>query len=251
MMRRILSLLLALAAPVSAQAAEIIMAVGRSLPPYVIVDEWRGLEYDVVREALELEGHTIAPRFMAYARVVKELESGMVDAAMTMRPDTGVHAHYSDSHVTYRNYAITLAKRNLTINSPAELAGKTVMAFQNATLYLGAEFKAMAERNPGYREEAKQAVQPTLLYLDRIDAVVADRNIFGWFANTPDVKGKADTSQALRFHPIFAPTHYHVAFRDPALRDSFNRGLRKLRESGQYAKITARYQGVVKEEAGG
>jgi polar amino acid transport system substrate-binding protein len=243
MMKRILFFLLTiLAVPVPAQAANLIMAVGRSLPPYVFIDEWRGLEYDVVREALELEGHTITPRFMAYARVIKELESGAVDAAMTMRPDTGVRAHYSDVHVTYRNYAITLAKRNLTIDSPADLGGKTVMAFQNATRYLGAEFKAMAANNPAYREEAKQAIQPTLLYLGRIDVAVADSTIFNWFANTPDVKAKADTSQALRLHPIFEPTDYHVAFRDPALRDSFNRGLRKLRESGQYATIVARYQ---------
>jgi len=250
-MKRVLALLAALLAPAGVHAAEVTIAVSRSLPPYIIVDEWRGLEYDVVREALAVEGHTLKPRFMAFTRVVKELESGLVDAALTMSPDSGVRAHYSDSHVTYRNYAITLAKRNLVIRKPGDLADKSVMAFQNAKLVLGAEFKAMAETNPHYREEPKQVVQAMLLFLGRVEVVVADRNIFGWFANDAEVRAKADTTQPLRFHPLFPPTDYSVAFRDEALRDSFNRGLKKLRDSGAYAKIVARYQGLLKEEAGG
>lgn len=250
-MKRLAVLLPALLAPLSGHADEVVMAVGRSLPPYVIVDDWRGLEYDVVHEALALEGHTLKPKFMAFARVAKELEAGLADAAMTMRPDTGTKAYYSDSHVTYRNTVITLAKNNLTITKVEDLAGKSVIAFQNAGRYLGPGFKAMAEANPRYREEARQMVQPTLLYLGRVDAVVADRFIFGWFAHDPEVQSKTDTSQALRFHPIFPPTDYYVAFRDAALRDSFNRGLKKLRDTGGYGRIVERYSTYLKAEGGG
>lgn len=248
----LVSLALLAAAPLSAaQAAEVVMAVGRSLPPYVIVDEWRGLEYDVVREALALEGHTLTPKFVSFARVVRELEAGMVDAAMTMRPDSGIKAYYSDSHVTYRNYAITLASRNISVKSVDDLAGKSVLAFQNAGMYLGPAYKAVTDANPHYREEARQMVQPTQLFLGRVDVVVADRFIFGWFANDPEVRGKADTTQAVRFHPIFPATDYHVAFHDAALRDSFNRGLKKLRDNGTYARIVARYSPYLKEAGGG
>lgn len=238
------------AAALPARGAEIDMAVGRSLPPYVIVAEtWSGLEYDIVKEALAIEGHGMKPRLMAFARVHKELESGLADAAMTMRPDGGAKGmHFSDVHVTYRNYAISLARRDLAVASVADLADKAVIAFQNAQIYLGPDYKAAVANNPRYREEAKQAVQPTLLFLDRIDVVVADRNIFAWFADDAEVKTKVDTSQPVRFHPIFPPTDYHVAFRDPALRDSFNRGLRKLRDSGAYDRIVARYAGLLKEE---
>lgn len=237
--------------PGAASAAEITMAVGRSLPPYIIVDEWRGLEYDIVREALALEGHTMKPRFMAIARVIKELDDGLVDAAMTMQPSSGARAFYSDSHVTYRNYAITLAKHNFTIKRAEDLGDKSVIAFQRATTILGPTFKAAVENNPRYREEVKQVVQPTLLFLDRVDVVVSERSIFGWFANADEVRTKVDTSQPVRFHPIFPPTEYYVAFRDAALRDSFNRGLKKLRASGMYAKIIERYSGFLKEEGGG
>lgn len=256
-MKRILCLTLSVLAPLAAltcrpaAAAEVVMAVGRSLPPYVIVDEWRGMEYDVVREALALEGHTLTPKFVSFARVVRELESGEVNAAMTMRPDSGVKAFYSDSHVTYRNYAITLASRNIAIKKVEDLAGKSVMAFQNASMYLGPAYKAVADGNPFYREEARQVVQPQQLFLGRVDVVVADRFIFGWFANDPEVKAKVDTTQGLRFHPIFPATDYHVAFRDAALRDSFNRGLKKLRDNGTYARIVQRYSPYLKDESGG
>ncbi|MBC7950927.1 MAG: transporter substrate-binding domain-containing protein [Rhodospirillaceae bacterium] len=250
-MKHLIALIAILLAPLAANAAEVTIAVGRSLPPYVIVDEWRGLEYDVVREALALEGHTLKPRYMAIARVMKELDTGLVDAAMTMQPSSGVKAFYSDSHITYRNYAITLAKHNFTIKRPEDLAGKSVIAFQKATVILGPAFKAAVESNPRYREEVKQVVQPTLLFLDRVDVVVSERSIFGWFANEDEVKSKVDTTQAVRFHPIFPPTDYYVAFRDEALRDSFNRGLKKLRASGMYGKIIERYSGFLKEDGGG
>ncbi len=224
------------------------MAVGLSLPPYVIPEDWSGLEYDIVKEALAVEGHTMTPRQMPLARITKELQAGLVDAAMPMRSDSGIIAYYSDIHVTYRNYAITLASRNLHIASIGDLADKSVLAFQNAKLYLGDDYATMTSANPRYREEARQSLQPLLLYLGRIDVAVADRFIFAWYATAPEVTTKADTHQALRFHAIFPPTDYHVAFRNPALRDSFNRGLQRLRDNGEYARIVQRYSRYLMEE---
>lgn len=251
MLRAVLAVLMLLCGLSAARAADVVMAVGRDLPPYVMVEDWRGLEYDIVREALALEGHVLKPKFMAFVRVPKEMETGLVDAAMTMRSDSGVQAFYSNPHVTYRNVVLTLASRDLTIGRASDLAGKSVLAFQNAAHYLGPEFQAMAETNPAYREEARQGMQPLLLYLGRVDAVVSDRFIFGWFAHDPEVRERADTTQTLRVHAIFPPTDYSVAFRDAALRDSFNRGLRKLRDSGGYGRIVERYSPYLKTEGGG
>jgi polar amino acid transport system substrate-binding protein len=250
-MRRIVTLMLALLSPLPALASEVVLAVSHSTPPYLILEDWRGLEYDIVREALAQEGHTVAPRYMAFARIAREIESGQVDAAMPVLPDSGIKAFYSDNHVSYHNVVITLAKNNFTIARPEDLAGKSVLAFQHARSYLGPAFHAMAEANGLYREEARQTMQPVLLYLGRVDAVVSDRFIFGWFANDPEVKTKADTSQTLRIHRIFPATHYRVAFKSAEMRDSFNRGLKKLRDSGEYDRIVKRYSPYLKEEGGG
>jgi polar amino acid transport system substrate-binding protein len=248
-MRRIALLVLGLAASPAA-GREVVMAVGLSLPPYVITDGWTGLEYDIVREALAAEGHGVRPRLMALARVAKELETGQVDAAMTMHPGSGVAACYSDVHVTYHNVAISLARRGLVIDRPEDLAGKSVVAFQRAKESLGERFARAVADNPRYREEARQVVQPLLLYLGRVDAVVADHAIFAWYANDPEVRAKADTLQPLRFHAIFPPTDYRVAFRRDDLCESFNRGLRALKASGAYDQIVRRYARYLSEESG-
>ncbi|MGE5503366.1 MAG: substrate-binding periplasmic protein [Actinomycetota bacterium] len=238
-----------LAAP--CPAAEVVLAVGRSLPPYVIAEEWRGIEYDIVKRSLESEGHTISPRVVPLARVARDLELGKVDAATPMIEASGVKAFYSQSHITYRNVAISLASRDLHIDKVADLAGKSVIAFQNATKFLGPDYAAAVAANPQYREEDRQVVQPVLLFLGRTDVVVADRNIFAWFADSPEVKAKADTTQAVRFHPLFPPTEYHVAFRDEAIRDAFDRGLKRLKDSGEYARIVQSYSRFLHEEKPG
>lgn len=230
-----------LAAGLPAWAKEVRMAVPRSVPPYVIAENWSGIEYDVVKQSLAKEGHVLVPHLTVLARLPKELQSDEIDAAMTMKPETGVAACYSDSHVTYRNYAISLERNGLEVNSVADLAGKTVVAFQNARIYLGAGYAGAVQGSAFYREEANQVVQALLLYSGRMQIVVADVNIFRWFAAQPEVTAKVDTSLKLRLHAIFPPTDYHVAFHDPALCADFNRGLRKLRDSGEYDRIVAAY----------
>ncbi|WP_068494083.1 substrate-binding periplasmic protein [Paramagnetospirillum marisnigri] len=232
-----------------AVAREVNVAIGLSLSPYVIPEETRGMEYDIVKEALALEGHTLRPHYMPQGRVAKELGGGQLEAALTQRMEVGLPAHYSDVYITYQNFAITLASRNLAVDKEEDLAGKSIIAFQRAALYLGPRFKAVVEANPLYREESRQVVQPIMLYLDRIDVVIADRNIFNWFAHQPEVAAKVDTRQPLRFHPLFPPTDYRMAFRDEGLRDAFNRGLAKLRASGAYDRIVRAYTPVMAAEA--
>ena len=224
-----------------AQARDVVVAAPRSVPPYVIPEGWRGIEYDVVKQSLAIAGHTVVPKLTVLARLPKEMQLGEIDAAMTMRPETGVVACYSDPHVTYRNYAISLDKNDVTIDSVAGLSDKSVVAFQNAHVYLGEEYGRAVQNATSYREEANQVVQALLLYGDRVQAVVADVNIFRWFASQTEVRGRVDATQKLRLHPIFPPTDYQVAFRDPALCAQFNAGLRQLRASGEFDRIVARY----------
>lgn len=250
--RPILSALLvcgALFSPIgSAAAREVVVAIGLSIPPYVIAAEKRGMEYDVVKEALALEGHTMKPDFQPLARVVKAMQGGTVDAAMTQIPGMTVGTVLSEVYITYRNFAITLASHDLKVETVDDLADKSILAFQNAHRYLGETFRRMAEANPRYREEANQQVQPMLLFHDRVDVVVADHNIFRWFASRPEVTAKADTNRPIRMHALFPPTEYRMAFRDVALRDDFNRGLAKLRANGEYDRIVARYADLMLKE---
>ena len=50
-----------------------------------------------------------------------------------------------------------------------------------------------------------------------------------------------DASQPLVHHMIFKPSARKAVFRDPALRDAFNAGLKIIRKNGVYAGIYKKY----------
>jgi len=219
---------------------ELTMAVGLALPPYNIPETDDGIEMDIVREALRLKGYAVKSKYVPFARVRRELMDREVDGALTINPDSAIEAFYSDGHLVCRNIVVTLEKNGLKIRAIDDLKDKSVLAFQDATLYLGKKFAAMAKQNPQYREIANQEIQINCLYASRVDAIVLDENIFYYYRNRND---KVDTSQPIHIWRIFPPTTFSVAFVDKTVRDDFNDGLKQLRASGRYDRIVEKYTG--------
>jgi polar amino acid transport system substrate-binding protein len=217
---------------------ELTLAVGLALPPYNIPETDSGIEMDIVKEALGLKGYTVKPKYVPFARVRRELMSRGVDGALTINPDSGIEAFYSDEHLICQNVVVTLKENAFQINGISDLGDRSVIAFQDATLYLGPDFAAMADQNPKYKEMAKQEIQINLLYTNRVDAIVLDKNIFYYHRKHND---RVDTSQEIDIWSIFPPTAFCVAFVDEKVRDDFNEGLRELRASGRYDEIVKSY----------
>jgi len=223
------------------------MAVGLALPPYNIPETNSGMELEIVREALKLKGYDIVPKYVPFARVKRELKNHTVDGALTITPDSGIEAFYSDRHIICQNVAVSLKKNNFNIRSIPDLKDKSVLAFQDATIYLGRDFAAMAGQNTDYREIAKQQLQINLLYSNRVDTVVLDENIFYYHRMKNDM---VDISQPIDIWRIFPPSPFNVAFIDKTVRDDFNEGLKELRESGRYDEIVQKYIKPDSEQAG-
>ncbi len=205
----------------TALAKDIKMAIGLSLPPYVLTESNSGLEVDIVRAALAVKGHTMTPLYVPFARVATTVEQKQADGALTVNETSGLSSvHFSDSHITYQNMAITLKESNLTIKNIADLKGKSMAAFQNARIYLGDEYKAIADAGgSNYNEIANQESQVAMLFIKRAQVAISDINIFKYFKER--VKN-ADTNKEYVLHEIFAPTNYKVAFSDKQVRDDFN-----------------------------
>jgi polar amino acid transport system substrate-binding protein len=217
---------------------ELTVAVGLALPPYNIPETNSGIEMDIVREALQNKGYAIKAKYVPFARVRREFMNREVDAALTINPDSGIKAFYSDKHLVCQNVVVSLKKNNFKINTINDLKDKSVLAFQDATLYLGRDFASMAKQNAQYKEIAKQELQINLLYSNRVDAIVLDKNIFYHHRKHNDM---VDTSQPIDIWQIFPPTPFSVAFVDEKVRDDFNEGLKQLRESGRYDEIVKKY----------
>ncbi|QDQ27332.1 amino acid ABC transporter substrate-binding protein [Chitinimonas arctica] len=224
------------------QAEVLRVGFGTNKPPYIFEVEKRGLEYEIIEQAAAQADFQIEPFFAPMERLHRMLELGQLDAISTTNEHSGVRAFYSKPYIEYHNVAVALAARNLDIRSIADLGRYSVSAFQRARKLLGAEFQAMADKNPHYREEAQQVVRNRLLYARRIDVVVGDRRIIEYF-NQELLKtgGVADARQPVTWYPVFPATPYQLGFRQEALRDRFNVGLDTLRRSGDYSALEKKY----------
>ena len=223
----------------AAGAATLKVAVGLALPPYVISENNTGMELDIVREVLKSKGYDIEPVYVPFARVPLSIEKKEVDAALTVTEAANLKdTYFSESHIMYQNVAVTLKENNVKIDSIADLKDKRVVAFQNATVYLGEEYKNIVSTNKNYSEVAKQENQVTLLFLNRADAIVMDINIFKYYKKQVT---KADTSKEVEIHSIFPESHYKVGFLDKAVMEKFNEGLKELKASGRYDAIIKSY----------
>ena len=228
--------ILSIALSANTQAREIQLAAGLSLPPYIIKDSNRGMEYDIVKEALAKKGHVLKLVYLPFVRLLVDYKK--YDGAMTINESSDIKGNYSDVVVVYKNYAISLKKKGIKINSISDLKNGMVVAFQNAKKYLGPNYAKTVKTNPKYRELGKQVLQVKLLYSGRADAIVTDINIFKFYRKkVKDMK----TSAKIVFHDIFKGVGYKVLFNDASIRNDFNTGLKMLKKSGRYNAIIKSY----------
>ncbi|BEV73071.1 MULTISPECIES: ABC transporter substrate-binding protein [unclassified Paludibacterium] len=217
------------------------VAFGESLEPYVMVDSNNGIEVDIIRAAFAARGIAVTPQYLSQPRLPSALEQSEIEAVATLGRQSGVHAFFSNTYVAYEDVAIALKQRQLKLAQIHDLEGLNILAFPNATHYLGSEFRALAWRNPHYAETADQINQNRLLYRGAIDVVVSDRRIFQWM----------DRKQALQFHEkpqpvdifhLFPPTTYQLACRSQSLCETFNQGLKIIQGNGEYERILNNYR---------
>jgi len=237
-------------------AQEVRIGIGFAVPPYVIQEEDAGVEVDIIREAFRAVGHDAAFVYLPNLRLPLAFAQGTVEcvavnAAYDLAGDSGRAAYSSDITVVFQNYAVTLQKSHVSIASIQDLGGKKVLAFNNASKYLGPEFAAMAKSNPGYRELADQSLQVRMLYSKRVDSVISDKRIFTYWRNKLVrlfLSDTMDISQPLVFNAIFPPAPRHVAFGDSDMRDAFNLGLAAIKKNGVFDAIEAKYIGIESSE---
>lgn len=180
-MKRLFIALFILTMAASTSAKEINLVAGLSLPPYIIQETNKGMEQDIISEALGLKGHTLKLKYVPFVRVVVDYKKN--DGAVTINESSGIKGNYSDVVMVYQNYAISLLDKGIKINEIKDLGDKNIVAFQNATKYLGDAYAETVKGNKKYKEQGKQDLQVKLLYSGRADAIVSDINIFKYYRN--------------------------------------------------------------------
>jgi polar amino acid transport system substrate-binding protein len=226
----------------AASAAEIRVVIGLRLAPYVMEGKVDGVEYEYVELIMHKLGYEMKPTFVQLKDVGNVMMNGQADMALTSTGSVVPTAFVlSKPYVAYRNAAITLKRRQLTIHSLDDLKPLSIAAFENAPLYLGTDFAAIVANKKDYSEYANQLAQNVLLYQGKVDVVVADVNIFAYLDDVVRAHHSA-TIQPVSFAHLFPPSAYCIAFRDPALRDRFDAVLGHAHQLKGYAAIGGRWQ---------
>jgi polar amino acid transport system substrate-binding protein len=237
----VLALVLACCMPQMAWSANVSMAFGDRIPPFSFPETNSGIELEVIGEALAVRGHVLKPVYFPFARVPHEFKAGTVDASMTDGGQdlTPYGAFYGDSAVVYDNVFITLAERKLKINTPADLAGLSVISFNGAEKRYPQWLDAVVKAGH-FTAQNNQALQVKTLEMGRYDVVLSDRTIFRYFTQQ-QAQGHPLKPTVVHAFTTVNPQDYRPLFRDRQVRDDFNAGLKQLKASGRFQAIYDKY----------
>jgi polar amino acid transport system substrate-binding protein len=219
------------------------MAFGESIPPFSFPDTHSGIEIEIISAALAIHGHSIKPSYLPLARVPFNFKQGKVDAAMT---DLGEDmlafgAYYGEPAVIYDNVFISLEERDLTINKPQDLRGLNIVSFQGAHKRYP-EWLTMGKNNGLYAEHFRQENQALLLERGHFDLVLSDINIFKYYQIQAQQR-LGMVFKPVKFHHFvdLDPNDYRPVFWQKQIRDDFNDGLKKIKQTGEYQAIYDKY----------
>ena len=115
--------------------------------PFFIEDSERGIFVDLLKEIFALmPQHTVEFSFLSNRRLLEDINSGALDAAVNMLEMYELNQVYlSDPVFRYRDAVVALKDKNLKIESMDDLQDVSIATHQGAMDYLGPEFKAMAQ----------------------------------------------------------------------------------------------------------
>ncbi|MFB2865511.1 substrate-binding periplasmic protein [Aeromonas sp. MdU4] len=238
----LVGLLLVSLLPSHLLAKQLKVGVSFAIPPYVIEQQTRGIELDLLKEAFVGSGYEPSFEFLPLERTFRMFESGTLDAIINVKEEMVDPDFLTHPVITFHNKVFTLA--NNRVGTIDDLQRMRVTAFQRARIILGSTFATMANQNPHYEEVAKQQGQVHQLLRGRVDAVVLEERVFNYYLTqliAAPLAGEHYHPELVRRADLFPPTVYHFAFRSADARQLFNAQLATMKRDGRYQQIFEAY----------
>ena len=244
MSSRALFFLVALILAPFGSAKEVVVVFPLQIPPWVNEDGNGGITVEIVERALAHREHKLVVKYVPFSRMALSIQKPEVDAvAMVEGRKIKADVFYSNVTTKFTTSLISLSKNRFNITDIEQLKSKRVITFLDAKNVFP-DMAYLAKSNSRYQELANQQSQVAMLFKQRTDFILVDRNIFNFWRNTLT---NVDTSAALTFHDlpsisnIVVESPTHTVFKDRQLRDDFNIGLRQLKNSGEYQQIVNKH----------
>lgn len=210
-------------------------AASSTIAPYFYPEQPGGIQYELLKYALDTGGMHISHVELAPNKRALRLTLARKTDCLVNAPEGITGLYYTRSLNEYQNSVFTLASSELAISSIEDLNNMSLLGFQNATRYLGKEFSDMAKQHKGYLEVANQQSQIIMLFTNRVQAVVLEREIFAYYRRL--LRHKVDTSQPVTEQQLFSPAPRRLACRNPELAKRIDKAIATFRLSPQYHEI--------------
>lgn len=226
-----------------AQERDIEMLAGLLKPPFVIPDENKGMQIEIIDAAFELSNYRVRYIYLPLSRHMDVYKKRNIEGLITLSEnETELGLYLSKPYITYENVVVTLADNKLAVETMADLSGKRVAAFQNAIKFLGEEYRNTFLFSESYIELSDQKSQLSLLFNDRVDAIVLEKNIFKHLHKIL-TKESDDImyQQKVTAHFLFNPRHYVAGFNSKELQEAFDKGIETIKLNGRYQQIVDSY----------
>ena len=226
------------------QEHHIEMLAGLSKPPFVMANEDRGMQLEIIEAAFAKSNRFVRFTYLPLSRHLDVFHSRGFDGIITLTEHQQAQGIcLSAPYIVYQNVVVTLANSTLKINKLDDLAELNVAAFQNATKFLGEKYHAIFTNSPHYTELADQQSQVGLLFSGRVDALVMDINIFKHLlANKRrESSNRKDYNKEFVIHFLFKPRVYTAGFKNKQLCQQFDQGIKAIMDDGSYQQIIDSY----------
>jgi len=215
------------------------LVTGLAKPPFILEEKGKGMQLDLIREAFSLEQKDVSFVHMPLARNVTGFLRLNADGIITLPPEYKHPSLFvSKPYITYQNVTVSLSENNFSITKIGDLADKSIVAFQNAKKFLGDTYNETVTYSMDYREVPNQLKQIEMLFLRRTEVIVLDINIFKYFINT---HSDSIYSKPFSVHYIFDERPYSIGFKSEQLRNTFDAGIKAMKDSGSYQVIVDNY----------
>lgn len=229
-----------LATQINAKEISVLSSEG---PPHTIKHQFNnGIDLDIVKAVLNRLDYKVNFHFLPLGRAETLLKAGQFEV---MAPifNTADEAHFFISHpiVKYAPTVFSLRNNKFAPSSLNELNGHSIITFQGAPGYFGADFTRLAKQE-NYFESPSMEVIPESLYKGRYEYAVLDKYIFYYFYRLND---KTRDLSIFSEHSLIPTVTASAAFKNEKLRDEFNRELVLFLLDGGYQRVIEKYLGEI------
>ncbi len=230
---------LILAASLTAGAGEIVVGTNAEFMPFEFTDANNnpiGYDIDIINAIGRASGFTVKMNNQAFDTLIGGLESGQLDATISGMTITEARKKIIDFSDPYYNAAQVIVVQDKTkgFEKIEDIKGKLVGVQLSTTGDTMAE-GVMGKDNQDLKRFRKYNDVFTELKLGRIDAIVVDMPVAqAYVKKTPGLRISS---------PPMSEEQYGIAVKkgNAALLNQINEGLKKIRESGEYDKITEKW----------